>query len=128
MPMNIRVRSRVSIMRPRPQRLLLRLAVVVRHKPVRRGLLLRLAVSVAISIAIRLLLGRLPVRRWRAAGAAAAEGVVGGAHGAEVGLAGNELGARVGVRRRRGPCGVGAAGARVASATVGGGGHGGGAA
>lgn len=114
-PVNVRIRSPVAILRPRWQRLLW-VAVVVRHKPVRGARLPRLAVSVAILLLVRV--RPLPVGRRRPADAAAAatQGFVGGAHGAEVGISADELGARVVGQRRRGPCRVAAARAGVASA------------
>jgi hypothetical protein len=121
-PVNVRVRSPVAVLRPR--RLLLRVAVVVRHKPIRRARLLHLAVSVAIAVAIlRLVRVRpLPVGRRRpadaAAAAAATQGFVGGAHGAEMGIPADDLGGRV-RGRRRGPSRVAAARAGVASALQG---------
>jgi hypothetical protein len=136
-PMNVRVRSPVAVLRARRQLLLLlllRVAVVVRYSPVRRSRVLWPAVSVAIAISVAVVrlvrLRPLPVGRRRPADAASAEGFVGGAHGAEVGIPADELGASVGGRGRRlrGSGGVPAAGARVASAAVGGGGHGGSAA
>jgi len=71
------------------------------------------AVSVSVAIAVAVAVVRLvrlmplPVGRRGAADAAAAEGFVGGAHGAEMGIPADELGA-----------GVPAAGARVASAAL----------
>lgn len=118
-------------MRPRRQRLLLlRVAVVVRHKPVRLARLRRLAVSVAIAVAILRLVRVRPLsveRRSPGDAAAAPQRFVGSAHGAMVGVPADKLGARfVGAR---GAAGVTPAGPRVASAAIGGGGgHGGGAA
>ena len=113
---NVRVRSPVAVLRPRRQRL--RVAVVVRHKPIRRARLLRLAVSVAIAVAVlRLVRVRLlPVGRWGPADAAAAtQGFVGGANGAAMGIPADDLSGRV-RGRRRGPSRVAAARAGVASA------------
>jgi hypothetical protein len=125
-PMNVRVRSPVAVLRARRQLLLLlRVAVVVRYSPVRRSRVLWPAVSVAIAISVAVVrlvrLRPLPVGRRRPADAASAEGFVGGAHGAEVGIPADELGASVGGRGRRlrGSGGVPAAGARVASALQG---------
>lgn len=73
------------------------------------------AVAVAVAVVRLVRLRPLPVGRRRPA--AAAEGFVGGAHGAVVEIPADELGARVG-GRRRGPGGVSAAGARVASSAL----------
>jgi hypothetical protein len=126
-PVNVRVRSPVAVLRPR--RLLLRVAVVVRHKPIGWTRLPRLAVSVSVAIAIaivRLVRVRpLPVWRWRPADVAAAattQGFVGGVHGTEMVIPADDLGGRVRGRRRRrrrGPSRVAAARAGVACALQG---------
>lgn len=124
--MNVRIRNPIAVLRPRRQRLLLRIAVVVGYSPISRSRVLWLAVSVSVAITVAVavvrLVGLRPLvvgRRGAAdAAATAAEGFVGGPHGGEVGIPADELSARVGGRhrRRRRPSGVSSAGARVASA------------
>lgn len=117
MPVTVLIRSPIAVLRAWERRLR-RMAVVVRHKPVglnlRQRLWLRLAV--AISVRRRLELWPVPVLRWRRARtAAAAEGIVGSGHSAEVGIAADELGVGVG-GRRRGTGGVSAVRPRGSSA------------
>lgn len=110
------------LMRSLPVRLLFMrpLAVVglllVRPLPVGHPLVRSLPVGLLLvrPLHVELLLVRsLPVRRRRSRGAAAAEGVVGGAHRADVGVTADELGAPVGVRRPRRVGGITAAPAPV---------------